>query len=103
MGSERIHVDNPWAKTERIEPDDNLITELINTRAIRQDLSDEEFIAQAGILIISNRVATTLQDALGFNGEEHVAKLFPLMNTINSISEAILKDLIELQKGIIEK
>lgn len=100
MGRERISLEAVYAVTSRCEADENMVEELIRIRPVRTDLTDEEYIAQAGMLIVRNRITTPLQDALGFYGEKHLSDLFPLMNTIDSIGSAIVNDIVSLQKGI---
>ncbi len=81
-------------------PDEELVSRLLEIRPERSDLTDEEYIKNAGFLIIQNRVSPVLHNALGINGDEQQSEIFPLAITIARLAHVITADFVKLQEGM---
>lgn len=83
-----------------VAPEVELVENLLKIRPTRTDLSDEEFINEAGFLIIQKHVAPILQDAIGLNGEDRQAEIFPMARVLANLGHAVTADFVALQKGL---
>lgn len=81
---------------------ENFVDYLLSVRPYKEELTDNEFIAHIGPLIVRNRIAPLLRDNLGLNGEEAQSKAFPVAELIK-LGDLITADFIALQEGLKEQ